>query len=142
MATLSIWPSVLHALVEGEQIVLVVDVEPTVGGEVELSADAAAERADLLKPAYRRWTGDTTDVGAPRARVVGAAAVDAEGAARMAGRCIWTEAYATELPGPGRWVAALRVRGAGDDPVLSDVAFESRLKGVVGELPDGAWHAA
>ena len=139
MATLSIWPSVLHALVEGEQIALVVDAEPAVGTDVDLRADAGSERPELLKPAYRRWAGDTTDLGAPSARVVGAAPVDADVAAQLAGKCIWTDAYAAALPGAGRWVAALRVRGAGGDPVLSDVAFESRLQGVLGELPDGAW---
>ncbi len=140
MATLSIWPSVLHALVEGEQIALVVDTEPVVGAELALRPDAAAERPELLKPAYRRWAGDASDLGEPTATVVGAAAVDADLAARIAGKCIWTEAYDVALPGAGRWVTALRVRGTGGDPVLSDVAFESRLKGVLGELPDGAWH--
>jgi hypothetical protein len=140
MATLSIWPSVLHALVEGEQIALVVDAEPAVGSELALVADAATERADLLKPAYRRWAGDVTDLGSPTATVVGAAAVDAARAARLAGKCIWTEGYAAALPGAARWVAALRVRGDGGDPVLSDVAFESRLKGVLAELPKRAWH--
>jgi hypothetical protein len=139
MAPLSIWPSVLHALVEGEQIVLVVDAEPVVGSEVELRPDPAAERPELLKPAYRRWVGDTADLGDPTATVVGAAAVDADAAARVAGKCIWTEEYGSALPGPARWVTALRVRGADGDPVLSDVAFDSRLQGVVAELPKGAW---
>jgi hypothetical protein len=140
MATLSIWPSVLHALLEGEQIALVVDAEPVVGAEVTLRADGSAERPDLLKPAYRRWAGDASDLDEPTAVLVGAAAVDHEVAGRLAGKCIWTEAYDATLPGSGRWVTALRVRGADGDPVLSDVAFGSRLKGVLGELPDGAWH--
>jgi hypothetical protein len=142
MATLSIWPSVLHALVEGEQVALVVDAEPVVGAEVALRPDGAGERPELLKPAYRRWAGETADLGEATATVVGAAAVDAEVAARVAGKCIWTEGYSAALPSPGRWVTALRVRGTGGDPVLSDVAFESRLKGVLSELPDGAWKAA
>jgi hypothetical protein len=73
---------------------------------------------------------------------VGAAAVDGEVAVRVAGKCIWTEGYGAALPGPGRWVTALRVRGTAGDPVLSDVAFDSRLQGVVAELPDGTWHTA
>jgi hypothetical protein len=142
MATLSIWPSVLHALVEGEQVALVVDAEPVVGAEVALRADAAAERPGALKDAYRRWAGDTADLGPATATIVGAAAVDADQAAEVASKCIWTEDYAAQLPGPGRWVTVLRVRGADGDPVLSDVAFESRLKGVIGQLPKGAWRAA
>jgi len=143
MATLSIWPSVLHALVQGEQVALVVDAEPAVGTDVELRADAGAEEPALLKPAYRRWAGDTADLGRPTARVVGSAAVEADVAAKVAaGKCIWTEGYAAALPGSRRWVTALRVRGAGGDPVLSDVAFQSRLQGVLGELPDGAWRSA
>jgi hypothetical protein len=142
MATLSIWPSVLHALLEGEQVALVVDTEPVVGAEVALVADATTERAELLKPAYRRWAGDATDLGAPTATVVGKAAVDAERVARLAGKCIWTEGYDAALSGTARWVTALRVKGEGGDPVLSDVAFESRLAGVLGELPAGAWRPA
>jgi hypothetical protein len=139
MATLSIWPSVLHALVQGEQIAVLVDAEPTVGAELSLTADATGERPELLKPAYRRWAGDAADLGAPTATVVGTAPVDAATAGAVAGKAIWTEGYGDALAGPGRWVAALRVRGEGGDPVLSDVAFDSRLKGLVGELPDGAW---
>jgi hypothetical protein len=139
MASLSVWPAVLHALVEGEQIVLVVDEEPVVGAEVDLIPDAGAERADLLKPPYRRWAGDVTGLGTPTATIVGAAAVDAETAAKLAGKCVWTEDYDRALAGAGRWVAALRVRGAQGDPVLSDAAFVGRLKGVVGDVPKGSW---
>jgi hypothetical protein len=139
MATLSIWPSVLHALVEGEQIALVVDQEPVVGAEVVLAADGASEQAELLKPAYRRWVGDVAGIGEPTATVVGAAAIDATIAERLAGKCIWTEEYDAAFAGAGRWVAALRVRGAEGDPVLSDGAFAGRLKGVVAEVPKGSW---
>ena len=139
MATLSIWPSVLHALVEGEQIALVVDAEPEVGARVDLRADAAGEQAELLKPAYRRWAGEVAELGTPTATVVGAAPVDAALAATLAGTCIWTEGYDAVLAGPRRWVTALRVRGDGGDPVLSDVAFASRLEGILGKLPEGAW---
>jgi hypothetical protein len=139
MASLSVWPAVLHALVEGEQIALVVDEEPVIGAEVELTPDGRTERAELLKPAYRRWAGEVSGLGSPTATVVGAAAVDAETAAKLAGRCIWTEDYDRTLPGAGRWVSALRVRGAQGDPVLSDGAFAGRLRGVVGDLPKGSW---
>jgi hypothetical protein len=139
MATLSIWPSVLHALVEGEQIALVVDQEPVVGAEVALAADGGPEQPELLKPAYRRWVGDVTGIGEPTATVVGAAAIDAAIAQRLADKCIWTAQYDSALAGTARWVAALRVRGAEGDPVLSDGAFAGRLKGVVAEVPKGSW---
>jgi hypothetical protein len=184
------WAVVVHALLEGEQIV---DVRKgglrEAGRHFDLPArrfwlypTAEHQRAGLLKPAYRHWVdlagaapveqpitvrgwADVVDV----ANVTDAAHLEA-----LDSKLIWAADYAaTRLswkPRDPLWVLVLRVyrlhepltvewdgayggctswvtlAGLPDDPasvpaepVLSDVAFEGKRKGVLEALPAEVW---
>ena len=180
------WAVIVHALLEGEQML---DVRK--GGlredgrhfavhaaRVWLYPTAEHQRAELLKPAYRHWVdlAAAAPVGEPIriegwADIVGVATVsEPEHLAALDSRLVWTPEYAaTRLSWKKRdplWVLAMRVHrlrepvvvpwsdGYGGctswvelaglpadlatldaEPVLSDVAFEARLKGAADALP-------
>jgi hypothetical protein len=190
MATLAYkeWAVIVHALLEGEQVV---DVRK--GGlredgrhfglqatRVWLYPTAEHQKPELLKPAYRHAidVAAASPVGEPIriegwADIVGVATVTGpEQLAALDSKLIWTFDYAeSRLRWKKRdplWVLALRVHrllepvvvpwreeyggctswvdlhGLPDDPAalpsepaLSDVAFKSRLKGIVDALPAG-----
>ncbi len=182
------WAVIVHALVEGEQVL---DVRK--GGLREdgrhfglqatrlwLYPTAEHQQPELLKPAYRHLIelASASPVGEPIridswADIVGLATLTTpEELAALDSKLIWTFDYAeSRLRWKKRdplWVLALRVhrlhepvivpwreeyggctswvelQGLPDDPAalhsepaLSDVAFKSRLKGIVGALPGG-----
>jgi hypothetical protein len=187
------WAVVVHALLEGEQIL---DVRK--GGIREdgrhftvqstrlwLYPTAEHQKAELLKDPYRHWIdlAHAAPVGEPItiegwADVVKVATVTEEPELEaIASKLIWTSDYAASRLGWKKrdplWVLALRVHrlrepltvpwsdtyggcaswvdldGLPDDPaslpsdpVLSDVAFEARLKGTAEALPTLADPAA
>ena len=182
------WAVIVHALVEGEQVL---DVRK--GGLREdgrhfglqatrlwLYPTAEHQQPQLLKPAYRHLIelASASPVGEPIridswADIVGLATLTTpDELAALDSKLIWTFDYAeSRLRWKKRdplWVLALRVyrlhepvivpwraeyggctswvdlQGLPDDPAalpsepaLSDVAFKSRLKSVVGALPGG-----
>ena len=182
------WAVIVHALVEGEQVL---DVRK--GGLREdgrhfglqatrlwLYPTAEHQQPELLKPAYRHLIelASASPVGEPIridswADIVGVATLTTpEELAALDSKLIWTFDYAeSRLRWKKRdplWVLALRVhrlhepvlvpwreeyggctswvdlQGLPDDPAalpsepaLSDIAFKSRLKGVIGALPGG-----
>jgi hypothetical protein len=182
------WAVIVHALVEGEQVL---DVRK--GGLREdgrhfglqatrlwLYPTAEHQQPELLKPAYRHLIelASASPVGEPIridswADIVGVATLTTpEELAALDSKLIWTFDYAeSRLRWKKRdplWVLALRVhrlhepvivpwreeyggctswvdlQGLPDDPAalpsepaLSDIAFKSRLKGIVGALPGG-----
>jgi hypothetical protein len=182
------WAVIVHALVEGEQVL---DVRK--GGLREdgrhfglqatrlwLYPTAEHQQPELLKPAYRHLIelAPASPVGEPIridswADIVGVATLTTpEELAALDSKLIWTFDYAeSRLRWKKRdplWVLALRVhrlhepvivpwreeyggctswvdlQGLPDDPAalpsepaLSDIAFKSRLKGIVGALPGG-----
>ena len=183
------WGAVVHALLEGEQIL---DVRK--GGIREdgrhfsvqaerlwLYPTLEHQRPELLKPAYARWISPAVDgqtgpgdfVVSGWADVVGAATTDdAEVLDALDGKVIWSREYVeTRFKWKQRdplWILALRVHrlhepiaiayrdgyggctswvdldGLPDDPaslpsepVLSDVAFEAKLKGAADAIPGG-----
>jgi hypothetical protein len=182
------WAVIVHALIEGEQVV---DVRK--GGLREdgrhfglqatrlwLYPTAEHQQPELLKPAYRHLIelASASPVGEPIridswAEIVGVATLTTpEELAALDSKLIWTFDYAeSRLRWKKRdplWVLALRVhrlqepvivpwreeyggctswvdlQGLSDDPTalpsepaLSDIAFKSRLKGVIGALPGG-----
>jgi hypothetical protein len=182
------WAVIVHALVEGEQVL---DVRK--GGLREdgrhfglqatrlwLYPTAEHQQPELLKPAYRHLIelASASPVGEPIridswADIVGVATLTTpEELAAFDSKLIWTFDYAeSRLHWKKRdplWVLALRVhrlhepvivpwreeyggctswvdlQGLPDDPAalpsepaLSDIAFKSRLKGVIGALPGG-----
>ena len=184
------WAAIVHALLEGEQIV---DVRK--GGLREdgrhfsvparrcwLSPTAEHQQADLLKAAYAHWVDLATaaPVGEP-VTILGWADItdvatisEQEHLDALASKLIWADDYAaSRLKWKKRdplWVLVLRahrldepVQVSWDDayggctswvdlaglpadpaalpshPALSDVAFESKRKGVRESLPDSCW---
>ncbi len=186
------WATIVHALLEGEQIV---DVRK--GGLHEdgrhfdvtarrcwLYPTAEHQRAELLKPAYRHWIdlasaapvgqaitisgwADVTDV---------ATISEPEHLDALASKLVWTDDYtSSRLKWKKRdplWVLVLRAHrldepivvpwddtyggctswvplaglpadpaAAPSHPALSDVAFESKRKGVREALPTECWDA-
>ena len=184
------WAAIVHALLEGEQVI---DVRKgglrEDGRHFELSArrawlypTAEHQRAELLKPAYRHWVDLATasPVGEPVtiagwADVTDVATItDPEHLDAIASKLIWTDEYvSSRLNWKKRdplWVIVMRVRrldepitvpwteryrgctswvaldGLPADPAatashaaLSDVAFESKRKGVRDALPAECW---
>jgi hypothetical protein len=184
------WAAIVHALLEGEQVI---DVRKgglrEDGHHFELAArrvwlypTAEHQRAELLKPAYRHWVDLATasPVGesitiAGWADVTDVATVtDPEHLDAIASKLIWTDEYvSSRLNWKKRdplWVIVMRVRrldepitvpwteryrgctswvaldGLPADPAatashaaLSDVAFESKRKGVRDALPAECW---
>jgi hypothetical protein len=182
------WAVIVHALVEGEQVL---DVRK--GGLREdgrhfglqatrlwLYPTAEHQQPELLKPAYRHLIelASASPVGEPiridsRADIVGVATLNTpEELAALDSKLIWTFDYAeSRLRWKKRdplWVLALRVHRLREpvivpwreeyggctswvdlqdlpddpgalpsEPALSDIAFKSRLKGIVGALPGG-----
>jgi hypothetical protein len=183
------WAVIVHALLEGEQI-----VDLRKGGLREdgrhfdvpakrfwLYPTAEHQRAELLKSAYRHWIdiSDAAPVGSDIplhawADIVDIATVREEDhVAALGGKSIWTDDYVeSRLKWKKRdplWVLVLRVHRAHEpvvvpwkdayggctswvdfdgvpdpasipsEPVLSDVAFEARRKGVRDALPAHLW---
>jgi hypothetical protein len=184
------WAAIVHALLEGEQVI---DVRK--GGlredgrhfdlssrRVWLYPTAEHQRAELLKPAYRHWVDLATSspVGAAItiagwADVTDVATIsETEQLDAIASKLIWTDDYAaSRLKWKKRdplWVLVLRTHrldepitvpwdeayggctswvtlgGLPADPAtapshaaLSDVAFESKRKGVREALPVECW---
>ena len=187
------WAAIVHALLEGEQVL---DVRK--GGIREdgrhfsvqatrfwLYPTAEHQKPELLKEPYRHWIdlASASPVGeAIRfdawADVVGVATItEPEQLDAIASKLIWTDDYAASRfrwkKRDPLWVLALRVHrldepvtipwreeyggctswvdldGLPDDPtalasepVLSDVAFDARLKGAIEALPSLAAPAA
>jgi len=186
------WAAIVHALLEGEQI-----IDLRKGGLREdgrhfdlparrmwLYPTSEHQRGELLKAAYRHWVDLATaaPVGEPIpiagwADVVDVATItEAEHLDAIASKLIWTDDYASSrLQWKKRdplWVLVLRVHRL-DEPVtvgwaegyggctswvtldglpadpaelpsrpaLSDVAFESKRKGVRESLPAECWLA-
>ena len=184
------WAAIVHALLEGEQII---DVRKggirEDGRHFELSSrrmwlypTAEHQRAELLKPAYRHWVdlASAAPVGEPIAiggwaDVTDVATItETEHLDAIASKLIWTDEYASSrLAWKKRdplWVLVLRVHrldepvtvawsegyggctswvtldglpadpaAAPAHPALSDVAFESKRKGVREALPAECW---
>lgn len=187
------WAAIVHALLEGEQII---DVRK--GGlredgrhfEVEscrvwLYPTAEHQRAELLKPAYRHWVdlADAAPVGdaitvAGWADITDVATItEAEHLEAIASKLIWTDEYAaSRLKWKKRdplWILVLRAHrldepvtipwaegyggctswvdltglpadpaAVASHPALSDIAFESKRKGVLESLPAECWATA
>jgi hypothetical protein len=184
------WAAIVHALLEGEQII---DVRKgglrEDGRHFELSSrrmwlypTTEHQRAELLKPAYRHWVdlASAAPVGSPItiggwADVTDVATItETEHLDAIASKLIWTDEYASSrLAWKKRdplWVLVLRVHrldepvtvawsegyggctswvtldglptdpaAAAAHPALSDVAFESKRKGVREALPAECW---
>ena len=184
------WAVIVHALLEGEQVV---DVRK--GGLREdgrhfdlparrfwLSPTAEHQKSELLKPAYRHWIdlADAAPVGSPItlhgwAETVDVATItEPEHVESLDSKLIWTSDYVSSRFTWKRrdplWVLVLRVHrletpltvpwddayggctswvtydGTPADPatlpaqpVLSDVAFEAKHKGLREALPDSCW---
>jgi hypothetical protein len=183
------WAVVVHALLEGEQI-----IDLRKGGLHEdgrhfdlparrfwLYPTAEHQRAELLKPAYRHWIdlADAAPVGEPItlagwADITDVATIsEPEHLGALDSKSVWTSDYAqSRLNWKKRdplWVLVLRVHrlrepvtvawqdGYGgctswvelvrlpdvssvpSDPVLSDVAFDAKRKGVRDALPKVRW---
>jgi hypothetical protein len=182
------WAAVVHALLEGEQIL---DIRK--GGIREDGRHFAVQatrlwlyptlehqRPELLKPAYARWAEGEAPADGPGdfriagwADVVGVATTsDPDVLDALDGKVIWSTEYVeTRFKWKKRdplWILALRVHrlaepiavryrdeyggctswvevdGLPDDPgslpsepVLSDVAFEAKLKGAAEAVPGG-----
>ena len=186
------WAAIVHALLEGEQVI---DVRKgglrEDGRHFELSSrrlwlypTAEHQRPELLKPAYRHWVDLATasPVGesitiAGWADVTDVAMIsEPEHLEAIASKLIWTDEYASSrLKWKKRdplWVLVLRAHrldepitvpwveeyggctswvtlaGLPADPAavashaaLSDVAFESKQKGVRESLPAECWQS-
>jgi hypothetical protein len=185
------WAAIVHALLEGEQVI---DVRK--GGlredgrhfdvtarRVWLYPTAEHQRAELLKPAYRHWidlasaspVGESITISGWADITDVATITDADHLDAIASKLIWTDEYASSrLSWKQRdplWVLVLRahrldepvtvpwVEGYGgctswvdldglpdpataaSHPALSDVAFESKRKGVREALPAECWQA-
>ena len=183
------WAAVVHALLEGEQI-----VDLRKGGLREdgrhfdvparrlwLYPTAEHQRPELLKAAYRHWTdlADAAPVGtaitlSAWADITDVATVtEPEHLAALDSKSVWTADYAqSRLKWKRRdplWVLVLRVHRltspitvpwldsyggctswvplvdlpdvteVASEPVLSDVAFAAKRKGVREALPADAW---
>jgi hypothetical protein len=184
------WGVIVHALLEGEQII---DVRK--GGLREdgrhfdvaasrfwLSPTAEHQQRELLKAAYAHWIdlAHTSPAGGPVtvegwADLVDVATVtEPEHLEALDGKQIWSSDYVASRFGWKRrdplWVLVLRVQrlhepvtvawrdeyggctswvGYGElpadpatlssEPVLSDVAFDAKLKGVREALPEECW---
>ena len=184
------WAAIVHALLEGEQII---DVRK--GGLHEdgrhfglparrfwLSPTAEHQKAELLKPAYAHWVelADAAPVGAPItltgwADVVDVATItEPEQVDALDSKIIWTREYVESRFNWKKrdplWVLVLRVQrvhepltvtwrdeyggctswvdyeGVPFDPatlpsqvVLSDIAFDGKLKGIREALPADCW---
>ena len=186
------WAAIVHALLEGEQVI---DVRKgglrEDGRHFDLSArrmwlypTAEHQRAELLKPAYRHWVDLATASPVGESITIGgwvdvtdvATISAAEPLAAIASKLIWTDDYATSrLKWKQRdplWVLVMRAHrldepitvpwveayggctswvtlaglpadpaSASSHPALSDVAFESKRKGVRDALPPESWQA-
>jgi hypothetical protein len=186
------WATIVHALLEGEQIL---DVRK--GGLHEdgrhfgvesrrlwLYPTAEHQKPELLKPAYRHWIDLATAAPVGEAITIGgwadvtdvATISEPEHLEALASKLIWTDDYASSrLKWKKRdplWVLVLRayrldetlvvpwndeyggctswvpLGGLPADPAtlpshpaLSDVAFESKRKGVREALPAGCWES-
>lgn len=186
------WAAIVHALLEGEQIV---DVRK--GGLHEdgrhfgvdtrrcwLSPTAEHQKAELLKPAYAHWVdlADASPVGEPVtlhgwADIVDVATItEPEHVDALDSKLVWARDYVgSRFSWKKRdplWVLVLRVHrlvepvtvawdksyggctswvtydGLPNDPAslpskmaLSDVAFESKRKGIREALPAECWKA-
>ena len=184
------WAAIVHALLEGEQI-----IDLRKGGlredgrhfevparRIWLYPTAEHQRRELLKPAYRHWVdlataapiGETIPI-AGWADVVDVATITgAEHLDAIASKLIWTDDYASSRlqwkKWDPLWVLVLRVHRLDEPatvswadgyggctswvtldglpadpaqlpsrPALSDVAFESKRKGVRESLPAECW---
>lgn len=186
------WAAIVHALLEGEQVI---DVRKgglrEDGRHFDLSArrmwlypTAEHQRAELLKPAYRHWVDLATASPVGESITIGgwvdvtdvATISEAEHLDAIASKLIWTDDYATSrLKWKQRdplWVLVMRAHrldepitvpwveayggctswvtlaglpadpaSASSHPALSDVAFESKRKGVRDALPPESWQA-
>jgi len=183
------WAAIVHALLEGEQIV---DVRK--GGLREdgrhfalparrcwLSPTAEHQRAELLKPAYAHWVdlADASPAGGPVtvhgwADIVDVATItEPEHVDALDSKLVWARDYVESRFKWKRrdplWVLVLRVHRLAEpltvpwkdeyggctswvdydglpdpatvasEPVLSDVAFEAKHKGVREALPEECW---
>jgi hypothetical protein len=186
------WASIVHALLEGEQVI---DVRK--GGlredgrhfelesrRVWLYPTAEHQRAELLKPAYRHWVDLATASPVGEAITIAgwadvtdvATITEAEHLEAIASKLIWTDEYAeSRLKWKKRdplWVLVMRAHrldepitvpwseayggctswvsldglpadpaAVASHPALSDIAFESKRKGVREALPAECWTA-
>ena len=184
------WAAIVHALLEGEQVI---DVRK--GGiredgrhfelesrRVWLYPTAEHQRAELLKPAYRHWVDLATASPVGEAITIAgwadvtdvATITEAEHLEAIASKLIWTDEYAeSRLKWKKRdplWVLVMRAHrldepitipwaeayggctswvslddlpadpvSVASHPALSDVAFESKRKGVREALPAECW---
>jgi hypothetical protein len=183
------WAAVVHALLEGEQI-----IDLRKGGLHEdgrhfdvparrlwLYPTAEHQRSELMKPAYQHLIAlaDAAPVGqaitlSGWADITDLATItEPEHLAALASKSVWSEDYAvSRLKWKKRdplWVLVLRVHRlhepvtvpwqdayggctswvslpdlpdvatVASEPVLSDVAFDAKRKGVRDALPDNVW---
>jgi hypothetical protein len=116
----------LRALAEGESVVAFVPRgSVSEGDEVGLSTSGSLP-IGALKPAYRRWA----DAGAPEGTWT--AIVDSVGPSAGLDPIAGAARFILAAPGEGDLVV-LRVFGT-DGSVLSDDAFDARLRSVKGAL--------
>ncbi|MCZ7527394.1 MAG: DUF1802 family protein [Acidimicrobiia bacterium] len=160
---LRIWPAVAHALLQGEQVVALLPAGAGVPPDrLWLLPTATGQSVELLKPAYRRWaeTAEPSGTAPGWAEVVDVAEVDepsvldaldaktvrstADPAALLPARVLVLRVHQAHGPpsvaaAPGG-VSIVEVEGLAapgstpGEPVLSDVAFEARRKGVEDSL--------
>lgn len=125
-AVLNVSDPELRALVSGESVIAFVPRGTVAeGDEVELSANGPL-RPDQLKPAYRRWA----DAGVPEGEWT--AIVDVVSPAAALDPTAGGTRHILDGHGSGDLVV-LRVYGD-DGPVLSDEAFDARVRSVTGAL--------
>lgn len=116
-----------RALITGETVVAFLDRHSSSEGDELPVVATATARIDAVKPAYRRWVGEELPDGEWSAVVEGvhpAALLDPESGSS---RHVLLE------PGNGD-LLILRVFDQDGVPVLSDHAFEARVRSIEGAL--------
>jgi hypothetical protein len=116
----------LRALAEGECVIAFAPRGSVTEGDEVGVASSGPLPAGALKPAYRRWA----DAGPPEGRWT--AVVDSIGPAAKLDPIAGASRFVLTAPGDGDLVV-LRVYGE-DGPVLSDDAFDARVRSITGAL--------
>lgn len=116
-----------RALIGGETVVAFVPRHSlSEGDECEITPGAEA-RADAIKPAYRRW------IGLPLPDGEWTGVVEAVHPAALLDPVSGSSRHVLTAPGEGDLVL-LRVYDATGKPVLSDEAFDARVRSIEGAL--------
>lgn len=116
-----------RALIAGETVLAFVARHSLSEGDEFAIAAGRAARHDEVKPAYRRW------IGSPLPDGEWTAVVEAVHPAALLDPVSGASRHVTTHAGDGDLVV-LRVYDEGGAPVLSDAAFEARVRSVEGAL--------